>query len=105
MTTELAHDTAQKSQRLAAAQHGADVLLTINGICDVDAYNNSWAWTYLALFPALFIPGNVIDVLFIARTALWGVRNGFLYLSTESEATRGGGEGGRPDQAAGRVAP
>ena len=81
-------NTDLKSLRLAAAHHGADALLVVNGINDVDEYKNSWTWTYIALVTALFVPGTVTDSLFMVRAAMWDVRNEFLYMTAESESVK-----------------
>jgi len=75
-----------KSIRLAAAKHGADAVLIISGIADVDRYLNNWGWSYALLLPALFVPGSEVQGLFLANASLWDVRNEFLYLTTESES-------------------
>lgn len=75
-----------RETRLAAARQGADALLVVTGVKDVDSYANDWAWTYLALAPMLFVPGTQTDVLVLARASLWDVRNEFLYMSAEGEA-------------------
>lgn len=75
-----------KSVRLAAARHGADAVLVVKGIVDVDAFTNNWAYTYVLLAPALFIPGNEARSLFISHASLWDVRNEFLYLTAEGDA-------------------
>lgn len=77
-----------KSLRLAAARHGADALLIVTGINDVDSYTNNWGWTYIALVPALFVPASVNDSLFMAKAAMWDVRNEFLYMTAESESLK-----------------
>lgn len=77
--------TDLKSLRLAAAQHGADALLVVSAVSDIDQYTTPWALTYIALFPALFVPASVSDILFISRAVMWDVRNEFLYLTAESE--------------------
>lgn len=81
----VASGTDLKSLRLAAAQHGADALIVVSAVNDVDQYTTEWAWTYVALFPALFVPASVSDILFISRAVMWDVRNEFLYLTAESE--------------------
>jgi hypothetical protein len=81
----VAAGTDLKSLRLAAAQHGADALIVVSAVNDVDQYTTEWAWTYVALFPALFVPASVSDILFISRAVMWDVRNEFLYLTAESE--------------------
>lgn len=77
-----------RSIRLAAAQHGADALIVVAGAADVDVSANGWAVTYLAVAPLLFVPGNDMDALFIARAAMWDVRNEFLYVTADGESAR-----------------
>lgn len=77
-----------KSIRYAAAQHGADAVLIVSGINDVDSYTNRWAWTYIGLVTALFVPANEVDVLFLSRASMWDVRNQFLYMTAESESIK-----------------
>lgn len=81
-------DTDLKSLRLAAARHGADALLVVSGVNDLDRYTNNWSWTYIVIVPTLFVPGTVNDSLFMARAAMWDVRNEFLYLTAESESMK-----------------
>lgn len=88
INSDLAQDAQLKSIRLAAARHGADAVLVVSGISDIDSYNTKWGWTYLALFPMLFAPGDQIDAIFIGRASLWDVKNQYLYLTAESEGTR-----------------
>ncbi len=77
----------RKAVRLAAARAGADAVLIVNGVSDTDRYNNPLAATYALLITPLFVPGTVLDGLFIANASLWDVRNQYLYLSSEAEAT------------------
>lgn len=76
-----------KSLRLVAAKHQADALLIISGATQIDRYLNNWGFSYILLFPALFVPGSEADTLFIANATLWDVRNEYLYLTAETEAT------------------
>lgn len=76
-----------RAARLAAARAGADAVLVIRGTSDTDKYNNVLGVTYVALVPALFVPGTVMDGLFMTNASLWDVRNEYLYLSAESEGT------------------
>jgi hypothetical protein len=85
ISPSVASGTDLKSLRKVAAQEGADALIVVSAVNDVDQYTTDWAWTYVALFPALFVPASVSDVLFISRAAMWDVRNEFLYLTAESE--------------------
>jgi hypothetical protein len=76
----------RKSIRLAAARAGADAVIIINGISDIDSSNNIFAISYLLLATMFFVPGSVTESVFIANASLWDVRNEYLYLSIESEA-------------------
>jgi hypothetical protein len=80
--------TDLKSLRLAAAQHGIDALLVVSGVKDSDNYVNHWGWTYIALVPALFVPANEVNVLFMSWAAMWDVRNQYLYLTAEAESLK-----------------
>lgn len=77
--------TDLKSLRAVAARQGADALIVVSAVNDVDQYTTEWAWTYVALFPALFVPASVSDILFISRAVMWDVRTEFAYLTAESE--------------------
>jgi hypothetical protein len=83
----LVTDTDLKSIRVAAAKHGADAVLVIDGVGEIDRYINSWGWSYFLLVPALFVPGSEADAIFISTASMWDVRNEFLYLTAESEST------------------
>ncbi len=74
-----------KGLRLAAARHGADALLIISGISDIDRYANNWSWTYAFILPTFFVNGSQVDGLFVASATMWDVRNEFLYLTAETE--------------------
>jgi hypothetical protein len=82
----ITNGTDLKSLRLAAAQHGADALMVVSGANDIDSYTNNLGWTYIALVTTLFVPATKTDVLFMAKAAMWDVRNEFLYLTAESES-------------------
>ena len=75
-----------KAIRLAEAQHGADAVLIVGGVAETDRYNNVLGPSYALLVTPFFVPGTVIDGLFVAQAALWDVRNGFLYASSEVDA-------------------
>jgi hypothetical protein len=76
-----------KAIRLAAARAGADAVLVVGGVSDVDRYNNPLGATYVLLVTPLFVPGTVADGLFMVSASLWDVRNQYLYLSIEAEGT------------------
>lgn len=75
-----------KSLRQTASQQGADALLVVSGVSDLDYYSNNWAYSYVLLFPAAFAPGSVSEVLFISRAAMYDVKTQFLYFAAESES-------------------
>lgn len=75
-----------KSIRLAAARHGADAVLVINGAGDMDKYNNKLGITYILLVTGFFVPGSVADSLFILNASMWDVRNEYLYFTAQAEA-------------------
>ncbi len=76
-----------KSIRLAAARHHADAVLVISGASEIDNYSNGWSISYAAIVTLFFVPGLERDSLFIANASLWDVRNEYLYLTAEAEAT------------------
>lgn len=87
IVSSLVGDEDLRSLRLAAAKHQADALLVISGAGQTDRYINKLGWTYALILPVLFIPGSEADTLFVSNAALWDVRNEFLYLTAETEAT------------------
>lgn len=74
-----------KSVRLAAANHGADALLIVSGITDIDRWANNWSWAYAFVLPIFFVQGSEAQGLFISTASMWDVRNEFLYLTAETE--------------------
>ncbi len=74
-----------KAIRLAAARAGADAVLVLHGVSDVDRYNNSLGMTYLLIVSAFFIPGTEANALFMVNASMWDVRNQYLYMSVETE--------------------
>lgn len=83
----LVSDEDIRSLRMVAAQHQADALLVVGGAGEIDRSLNNWGWTYAFLLPTLFVPGSKADTLFMTYASLWDVRNEYLYLSAEAEAT------------------
>lgn len=73
--------------RLAAARAGADAVLIVNGVSDVDRYNNPLGVTYALLVTIFFVPGTEANGLFMANASMWDVRNQYLYLSSEAESS------------------
>lgn len=78
-------DQSLKPIRLAAAKHGADAIMIINGIAEVDRYTNNLAWSYILLVTPFFIPGSEYEVLYLADATMWDVRNEYIYMTTEAE--------------------
>ena len=78
-------DEELKSIRLAGARHGVEAVLVVSGVSDVDRYNNNLGPSYALLVTALFVPGTVVDSMFVSHGALWDVRNGYLYASVEAD--------------------
>ncbi|MEW6270722.1 MAG: hypothetical protein AB1689_15675 [Thermodesulfobacteriota bacterium] len=81
--TAAAQDLA--SIRRAAAREGADAVLVVSGVVDVDRYNNWLGPSYVLLLTPLLIPGTVVDALFVSHAGLWGVRDELLYSSVEAD--------------------
>ena len=71
--------------RSAAARAGADAVLVVNGVSDIDRYNNSLGPTYALLITPFFVPGTEVDSLFLVNATMWDVRNESLYMSVETE--------------------
>ncbi len=73
--------------RSAAAHAGADAVLVVNGISDVDRYNNDLGMTYALLITPFFVPGTEVDSLFMVNATMWDVQEEYVYLSVETEGT------------------
>lgn len=71
--------------RLMAAQQGADALLVIQGVGEVETDANGMALSYIALAPMLFANGNDVKSAFVTQAVLWDVRNSYVHLGTQSE--------------------
>ena len=74
-----------KAVRLAAARSGADAVLIVAGSADIDRYNNALGPLYILLVTAYFVPGTVVDGLFMTNASMWDVANEYLYLGAEAE--------------------
>lgn len=88
LSDSLVTATDLASLRVTAAKHGADALMVVSGVTDVDNYTNNWGWTYIGLVTTLFVPASKTDVLFMARAAMWDVRNEFLYMAADAESEK-----------------
>lgn len=74
-----------ESLRLMSAQQGADALLVIQGVGEVETDANGLALSYIALVPMLFANGNNVKSTFVTQAVLWDVRNAYVHLGTQSE--------------------
>jgi hypothetical protein len=77
--------TDLKSVRLAAAQHGADAVLIIRGVSQIDRYPNPMSFLYLTIIGCWIVPGTHVDSLMMVQGGLWDVANGYLYATADSE--------------------
>ena len=75
-----------ESARLAAARHGADVVLYVKGVAQVDEYADPLAISNLLIVPIWLVPSWHADTLFIMKGAMYDVANGVLYVSAQSES-------------------
>lgn len=85
MVSDLIWRGGLKSMRLAAAWHGADAVLLVKGVSQVDSYVNALSIANLLVLPGFFVPASHRDALLVAQAALWDVGNECLYLTAESE--------------------
>jgi rhombotail lipoprotein len=74
-----------KELRVAAAKHGADALLVIQGASQTDSYVNPAALLNLTVVGGYLVPASHRDSLFVMQGVLIDVSNGFLYAAVESE--------------------
>ena len=86
MSDVISQGSDVKSMRLAAAKHGADAVLLIKGVAQVDDYLNPAGILNLLIVPGFFVSGSNKDVLLMMKGAMWDVGNEFLYLSVDAEA-------------------
>jgi hypothetical protein len=87
-TVATAPDESSEAIRVAAARQGAHAVLVVNATGESVNSANGLALGYLLVAPIFFLHGNDVETLFTARATLWDVRNEFLYLTAEGEATR-----------------
>jgi hypothetical protein len=85
MSDMIVAGTDLRNLRLAAAKHGADALLVIKGVTQVDNYVDAGAVLNLLIVPGFIVPSSHRDALFMMRGAMWDVGNEYLYLSVDSE--------------------
>ena len=71
--------------RVAAARLGADAVLVINSLDNVDRYSNWASIFYVTIIGFWIIPGTNVDAVSIVQGIMFDVHNGYLYLSLESK--------------------
>jgi hypothetical protein len=71
--------------RQAAAACGADAVLIISSVVDLDSYVNPLAVLYLTIVCAWLVPGSHVDALYLLEGVLMDVNNEYIYLSAESD--------------------
>lgn len=74
-----------KNLRLMASQQGADALLLIQGVSEVESDPNGLALTYLVVVPAFFVNGNHVDGSFVTQAVLWDVEQPYVHLGVQNE--------------------
>jgi rhombotail lipoprotein len=74
-----------KHLRLAAAKHGADAVIVVQGAAQVDRYVNALAILNLSILGGFVVPASHRDAVFAVRCAMWDVGNEVLYLTAETE--------------------
>lgn len=82
-TTYSADDT--ESIRKAAQNSGADAVMIIKAISDIDRYSNKYAPAYALFFPLFFVPGTDVDYIVMSSASMWDTDTNYLYLSAEAE--------------------
>lgn len=82
----LVEGEGNRAIRLAAARAGADAVIIINAVSDIDHFNNYCGPFYALLVTILIVPGTELDALVMMNASMWDVRNQYLYLSVDAEA-------------------
>lgn len=85
MSELFATGTSLKEMRVAAAKHGANALLVIQGGCEVASSFNLAAVFNLTVVGGFVVPASERDALFVLQGGLVDVGNEFLYASIEAE--------------------
>jgi rhombotail lipoprotein len=87
LVTRGEHGITLKDIRLAAARYTADAVLIVRGAAEVDMDSNILSILYLTIVGCWLAPGTRCDALFMTDAVLLDIRNEYLYLSEETEAT------------------
>jgi hypothetical protein len=74
-----------KSLRIMASQQGADALLIVQGVSQVESDPNGMALTYLVIVPAFFVNGNHVDGSFVTQAVLWDVQDPYVHMGVQNE--------------------
>jgi hypothetical protein len=85
MSSMFMHGETLKDMRAAAAKHGADALLVLQGGAMTESYMNPAAVFNVTVVGGFVVPGSHRDALFLIQAGLVDVSNGFLYASMETE--------------------
>jgi hypothetical protein len=78
-----------RAARLAAARHGAELVLVVTGATEVDRYHNAAAVLYCTVAGLWAVPGTHADGIFFATASLWDVQSGMLLLAVEAKSAFG----------------
>lgn len=70
--------------RQAAAERGAQAVLWVRGIQDVQIRDNGRAWTNILILPAFFIESEDVYSYFLASAQMLDVANGYLYVDVQT---------------------
>lgn len=87
ISTMTASGGSLEEVRVAAARHGADAVLVVRGVSQVDRYVNPLCLLNILILPGWLVPASHRDALVVVASALWDVRNGYLYATAEAEGT------------------
>lgn len=85
MSSIVATGTSIKEVRVAAARHGADAVLILNSVSNIESYKNIGAVLNLTIVGGYLIPSNHRNVQVTIQGVLVDVGNGYLYASMEAD--------------------
>jgi rhombotail lipoprotein len=81
------HPEFYRQLRVAAARLGADALLILNSVSDVDSYVNPLAVLDITIVGMFVVPGHHKDALTMVEGIMVDNRNQFVYLALSAEGT------------------
>jgi hypothetical protein len=79
-----------KTLRIASARAQADAVLIYSTEAGYEERPNAWSVLYLTLIGAGLFPGTDVSSMAVSKAVLLDVRTGYIYLLTESYASRSG---------------